>query len=289
MSTILSTYEMSTGHCSSQARQRRARPEDVGVDDVGDEVHRRERRPVCPSLSSFSPVDDLVLARVEVVAESEREVLGAEDLARAVRRAVVRAAPALGARVEVEDRLPREVLDPRDADGQRERVGGLAGRADRLHELLGVLRHRLEASRRLQAPREDVRDRRDDVEVLRVRQQVQEEEDERRRASRSPRARGRRAAPGDSVWKSSAKNEPAGAGQGDHVPVEVLAAERRDEVAMAAHCPAVATRVAASQSADLLRREDERRAVVGHVGDHHREDDADDEQALAARAPCASA
>ena len=138
------------------------------------------------------PLDELVLAPVEVIAKIERELLGAQDLAGLVRRAVVGAATALGARVEVEDRLPREVLDARDADRVFERIGVLGRRADRLHQLLAAFSAMgCRRPRGVRSRGEDVGDRRDDVEVLRVRKEVEEDEHERRSASRSPRARER--------------------------------------------------------------------------------------------------
>jgi hypothetical protein len=65
-------------------------------------------------------------SRVEVIAQVERELLGAQHLARLVRGAVVGAAAALGAGVEVEDRLPAEVLDAGDAHGRGDELGLLA-------------------------------------------------------------------------------------------------------------------------------------------------------------------
>src|SRR5262249_19103706 len=56
-------------------------------------------------------VDELVLPGVQVVAQIERELLWTQDLAGLVGWAVIAAAAALRARVKVEDRLPREVLD----------------------------------------------------------------------------------------------------------------------------------------------------------------------------------
>src|SRR5439155_9742068 len=82
--------------------------------------------------------------------------------------------------VKVEDRLPGEMLDPRDADGVLERVALLGRRANDLHQLLARSRHRLEASSGRDIGGERVRQRRDDVEVLRMWKQVQEDEDERR-------------------------------------------------------------------------------------------------------------
>ena len=190
MSTILSTYEMSTGHCSSQARQRRARPENVRVDDVRHEVHRLERGDV--SFLALSG-ERFLFAPVEVVAKGEREMLRAEDLPRAVRGAVVRAARhtrcTCRSRGSPSTRSAR-CARRRSAAAARVRRSSAAAPTC-LHQLLGVLRHRLEPPGGLEAAREDVRDRRDDVEVLRVRQKVEEEKDERRRASRSRRARRR--------------------------------------------------------------------------------------------------
>ena len=119
MSTILSTYEMSTGHCSSQARHVVQAQSTSGWIDVGRRGRRGLRSSRGASPLRRAVVRDAMISSsraVEVVAQIEREVLRAEDLAGPVRRAVVRAAAALGARVEVEDRLPREVLDARDAD-----------------------------------------------------------------------------------------------------------------------------------------------------------------------------
>src|SRR5207302_1086148 len=78
----------------------------------------------------------------EIVPQIEREVLGREDLPRLVRRTVIRAAPALRAGIEIEDRLPREVIDPRHAHRQARRIGVLGGGPHDLHQLRGVLRHR---------------------------------------------------------------------------------------------------------------------------------------------------
>jgi len=112
MSTILSTYEMSTGHCSSHARhvmharaRLGARPRsqidrlvlrrDLGALALVRERLRRRRRlaalgrrrrgvgrraPSRPGPTS-SLAHELALVRVEVIAQRERQVLGREELA----------------------------------------------------------------------------------------------------------------------------------------------------------------------------------------------------------------
>jgi len=88
------------------------------------------------------------------------EDLGVQRLVRQRRRADDAAPPALGAGVAVEARLPGELLDPGDA------------------EVLGILEiRRAQPPHRLELHEEDVRDRGQDVEVLRVREVVAEEED----------------------------------------------------------------------------------------------------------------
>jgi len=88
----------------------------VTVGSVRADAVRGVRIVLLPFRAAWS-VEELDLAVVEVVAQIEREVLGAQDLAGAVRRAMVGAAPALRARVEIQNRLPREVLDPADPTG----------------------------------------------------------------------------------------------------------------------------------------------------------------------------
>src|SRR5580658_1640390 len=102
---------------------------------------------VGPLRPSF-PLDELSLPLIEMIAKVEREVLGREDFTGSVCGAVVRAASTLGARVEVQDGLPREVFDAGDPDRGRGRVGELACRADDLHELLRILGHRSEPATR---------------------------------------------------------------------------------------------------------------------------------------------
>ncbi len=96
---------------------------------------------------------------VDGVADVADEDLRVERLAGQGRRAHLAAAAALGAGVAVEHLLPGQVLDARGA------------------EPLGVLEVDLDQpSHRLEVHEEDVGDRREDVEVLRVRQVVGEEE-----------------------------------------------------------------------------------------------------------------
>ena len=105
--------------------------------------------------------NDLVLVLVEVIAEVEEELARREGLASRRRGALRGAAPALGAGEHVEHLLPGEVVDVRAAE-----PGGV------LEILLG------EGAGRLELLEEDVRHRRDDVEVLGKRQEVQEREDD---------------------------------------------------------------------------------------------------------------
>ncbi len=96
---------------------------------------------------------------VHGVADVSDEDLRVERLARQGRRAHDAAAAALGARVAVEHLLPGQVLDARGP------------------EALGVLEVDLDQPpHRLEVQEEDVRDRREDVEVLGVRQVVAEEQ-----------------------------------------------------------------------------------------------------------------
>ena len=104
--------------------------------------------------------EDLRRRLVHRVADRGDVEARVERLVRQHRRADDAAAAALGAGVAVEHRLPRQVLDSRGA------------------EPLGLLEvRRREAAGRVELHEEDVRDRRQDVEVLRVRQVVAEEED----------------------------------------------------------------------------------------------------------------
>ncbi len=211
MSTILSTYEMSTGHCSSQARHVVHAQSTSGW--ITSEMRLTGGRAV-DRLRGLAPslgVNDLLFAPVEVIAQGEREVLGAEDLARAVRGAVVRAAAALGARVEVEERLPREVLDARDADGRCQRVGRLGRGPELLHELLGALGHGLEAAR-------GVRLRVKTFGIAVMTWKCFECGSRFRKRSTSvacvqnPACASRTSAPGRASWNIGAKSEPAGEG-----------------------------------------------------------------------------
>ncbi len=100
--------------------------------------------------------------RLEVVADGAVHLLVAEGLAGDVGRAVRLAAAALGAAVDVPALLPGEVLHRRRSEG-------------------GVLRLEVELAQgagRRQPGEQDVRERRDDVEVLPEGEDVQEDEDE---------------------------------------------------------------------------------------------------------------
>jgi hypothetical protein len=81
--------------------------------------------------------------------------------------------PALGAGVEIEEILPGEMLDAREADRLHAGFGVLHRLLHLGHQGLGALRHRGQPARRLQVREQHVGDRRDDVEVLGVRQQIQ--------------------------------------------------------------------------------------------------------------------
>ncbi len=103
----------------------------------------------------------------------------AERLPRDVGRARRRAASALGARVSVEEILPRELLDVRRAEL---RVLGLE-----IHRL-----HRAARARTARVREVDVEQRRHDVQVLRVRQIIQEGQDQQHvRPPETGRERGR--------------------------------------------------------------------------------------------------
>src|SRR3954449_13132896 len=68
-------------------------------------------------------IEKLDLALVQMVAQVQGEVLGREDLACSVRRTMIGAPAAFGARVEVDNRLPREVLDATDPYRVLQRIG----------------------------------------------------------------------------------------------------------------------------------------------------------------------
>src|SRR5260370_19193884 len=121
--------------------------------------------------------EELLLAAVEMVAQRKGQVLRAENLSGSVRRTIVGAPAALGACIEIQNRLPREMLDSSDADRRRKRIGRLGRGANFLHELLGVLRHRLQAPGWLEASQKDVGNRGDDVKMLRAWEQGQKQED----------------------------------------------------------------------------------------------------------------
>jgi len=155
-----------------------ARPDDVGVDDVGHEVEVEDGLRRFAVLAVGVVREDLLLLGVEVVAQVDGEVLRGEQLARAVRRAVVRAAAALGAGVEVEEGLPGEVVHAAHADAGGGGVGLLHRGGHVLEQLVRALGHGLEPAGRVEVAREDVGQRRDDVEVLAVGQVVEEGEDQ---------------------------------------------------------------------------------------------------------------
>ena len=119
-----------------------AAPDHVRVEDVGNEIDDRFAHEVAALGRRWEGVnrllgiarlglrrrriarffDQRVLAKhvlfggVEVISNRQREVLGRELLAGDVRRAVVAAAPALGAGVQVHDVLVGEVAEPVDAE-----------------------------------------------------------------------------------------------------------------------------------------------------------------------------
>ena len=101
-------------------------------------------------------------------AQVDAEMLGRKQLAGVGRRALVRAAAALGTRIKVEHILPTEVLDALDA----QRLLAL--------QLAVDVRDRGQPAARRKVAAEDVGDNRDDVKVLAIRQQVQEQQHERR-------------------------------------------------------------------------------------------------------------
>ena len=143
---------------------RRTGPYGLRIDPAADErLARREARLGRAVAAPGVRVEEVVRVGVESVPQVDRESLRRERLARQVRRADLAAAPALRARVEVELLLPAEVLDLPDAEAL-----GLGG-------LLDVERRHL--PRRVELREVEVRERRDDVEVLRERQVVAEDED----------------------------------------------------------------------------------------------------------------
>jgi hypothetical protein len=148
--------------------EHRARPGAVAARRTGPD--RVFRDPAADQLLPFrggaavaaarSRGQDLGRRLVDCVAHVADEHFRVERLRRERRRTDDPATAALGARVSVEHALPGEVLDLRDA----EVLSGL--------EVWGP-----EATHRLELHEEDVRDGRDDVEVLRVGQVIAEEED----------------------------------------------------------------------------------------------------------------
>ena len=130
---------------------------DDGTDDVLSDLGGLGAVPVGAARDALG--DHLVLVRIEIVPEVEQQLARRERLAGGRRRTLRGAAAALGAAEHVEDLLPVEVVDVRAAEARRV-----------LEVLLGELADRLELAE------EDVGQRRDDVEVLRARQQVQEDE-----------------------------------------------------------------------------------------------------------------
>src|SRR5205823_6283493 len=91
----------------------------------------------------------------------EEELARRERLHGGGRRTLRRTAAALGAAEHVEDLFPGEVVDVRAAE------------AGRVLEILGG-----ERADRLELPEEDVRQRGDDVKMLRAWEEVQEDEDD---------------------------------------------------------------------------------------------------------------
>ncbi len=157
------------------------------------------------------------------------------------------------------------MLDSSDADRRRKRIGRLGRGANFLHELLGVLRHRLQAPGWLEASQKDVGNRGDDVKMLRAWEQVQKQEDKRcmgpkPNARQKGKERSRRCRPG----------RPG--------PVPMFAGERGRNLRHSGTGRG-GTHVTARRANDVdLRGEHERGAVVRHVGDHHCRDDHNNEQ-----------
>ena len=163
-SVILSTYVIPTGQACSQYRQV------VQAQIVSSETQPPirglallQRRRSRPAAEARRGVEERRGVGIERMAEVHGESLRRQRLPRQVRRADLAAAPALGAGVDVELLLPGEVLDLPDAEDPR------------LGRLLDVDRGHL--PRRVELREEEVRERREDVEVLREGEVVQEEED----------------------------------------------------------------------------------------------------------------
>ena len=130
-STMVSTCSMSTGHCSTQAPHEvhdhstsgSMTPFSSAVPTSGRSPRRA--RPRAPgqllgrgrsSPRSLPPPQQVRRLRVRVVAQVGDEQLRRERLAGVPRRALRLAAAALGARGDVEQALPRQVLDRADAE-----------------------------------------------------------------------------------------------------------------------------------------------------------------------------
>jgi hypothetical protein len=141
---------------------RRARPHDLVVDDVG---HERRRLDFGADLAGVEEPRSLV---EQVVAQVHHEELRRQRLPGVPRRARRLAPPALGARVEVERLLPREIDD---RGGPERHVLGL--------HALEVDAQRREPPARLRAPEEHVDRARRDVQVLRIAEVHAEREDQR--------------------------------------------------------------------------------------------------------------
>ena len=169
----MSSWSMLTGHSVTQARQLVQAPELV-LGEVVVEQDVVERR-----LAAIGLEHDRSTARHieltgqqwcllhQATARIHDDLARAERLARDVRRTCCGAATALRAAVAVEQVLPREVID----------VTG----AELLHLGLEVHRtHHADLARAAGVAEPDIDQRADDVQVLGVRQEVEEAEDQQR-------------------------------------------------------------------------------------------------------------
>src|SRR5690606_3283889 len=110
----------------------------------------------------------------KLISQRQGQMLGTEFLSSKRRRTIVGTAPALCAGVEVQDVFPAEVLNVTVADARWPlRFFVLSRGLNLLKKGLRILRHRAQSTRSTLVTEVDIRNRGDDVKMLRIRKNVE--------------------------------------------------------------------------------------------------------------------